>query len=286
MEMAKEELTEVRPGRILFHRIEILGSAKPTLQILLMHGTCASSSQYNSLLQELTNTLDQAVVCHLFDAISCGRSPLVRDWDAYHTDEAVLDLEAVLGQHMDNSLPTVLIGHSYAPTIIIRYIHRHGIPSNIKACVFLSSGVSGDANPIPNGGHPIFRLPVIVLRCLQPSLTKSFLRLAYHPKSCTTMIQEASKSSSGNDMYMAKAFHTHHQWATQDECHSLRGIPILVIHGKDDKILPAEAGEHLADVVKAQSFVAIEDTSHQVMEEKPKDVAQRIVIFMKENKII
>jgi pimeloyl-ACP methyl ester carboxylesterase len=286
MEIPKAELTEVRPGRIIFHRIEILGSAKPKLQLLFMHGTCASSSQYNGLLKELTNILDEAVVCHLFDAISCGRSPLVRDWDAYHTDQAVSDLDAVLNKQMDQSLPTILIGHSYAPTIIIRYIHRHGIPANIKACIFLSSGVSGDANPIPNGGHPIFRLPVFVLRCLQPSLTKSFLQLAYHPKSSAVVIQEASASNSGNDMYMAKAFHTHHQWATQDECHSLHGIPVLVIHGKDDKILPAEAGAHLADVVKAQRFLTIEDTSHQVMEEKPKDVAQLIVRFLKDIKLV
>lgn len=252
--------------------------------MLLMHGSCASSSQYSGLLQAMAETLDQPIVCHLFDAISCGKSPLVRDWKAYHTDQAVLDLKAILEQEMDTSLPTVLIAHSYAPTIIIRHMHRHGTPSNVKGFVFLSSGMSGDANPIRDGGHPIFRLPIIVLRFLQPSMTKSFLEAAYHPKTTGELIEEASKSNSGNDMYMAKAYHTHHQWATKDECAALHGLPVLGLHGRDDKILPAEAGQQLADFIKAKNFVKLEDTSHQVMEEKPMDVAQHIAAFMKEIK--
>ena len=173
-------LVEVRPGRILFHRTEILGSstAPPKLQMVLLHGTCASSSQYNSLLQALSGILEESVVCHLFDSISCGKSPQVREWEAYHTDQAVLDLAAIMEKQVDTSLPTLIIGHSYAPTIIIRCFSRHGIPTNIKGCMFLSSGISGPMNPIPDGGHPIFRLPVVILQCLQPSLTKSFLKLA------------------------------------------------------------------------------------------------------------
>lgn len=279
-------LKEVRPGRILFHRSEILGSssAPPKIQMLLLHGTCASSSQYNNVLKALSEILEESIVCHRFDAISCGNSPLVREWEAYHSDQAVLDLAAIIEKEIDPSLPTVIIGHSYAPTIIIRFFHRHGIPTNIKGCVFLSSGISGPVNPIPDGGHPIFRLPVVILRCLQPSLTKSFLQLAYHPKTSPSLIEEASKSNNGNNMYMAKAYHRHHQWATNDECTALHGVPVLVLHGKDDKILPLEAGMYLADVVHATRIITVDETSHQVMEEKPKDVAQHIVTFIAEIK--
>ena len=288
MDTPTAELIEVRPGRILFHRSETLGSSTspPKMQMLLLHGTCASSSQYNSLLQALSGILEESIICHRFDAISCGNSPLVQEWEAYHTDQAVLDLAAITEKEIDTSLPTVIIGHSYAPTTIIRFFHRHGIPSNMKGCIFLSSGISGPVNPIPDGGHPIFRLPVVILRCLQPSLTKSFLKLAYHPKTSQTLIEEASKSNHGNDMYMVKAYHRHHQWATNEECTALHGVPVLIIHGKDDKILPLEAGMHLADVVHATRIITVDEASHQVMEEKQVDVAQHIVTFIAENKLI
>ena len=283
METVREGLVEVRPGRILFHRTEILGPSStpsPKFQMLFLHGTCASSSQYNSLLRALSGVLEVSVVCHLFDSVSCGKSPQVGEWDAYHTDQAVLDLAAIMEKEIDSSMPTLIVGHSYAPTIIIRCFDRQGIPMNIKGCIFLSSAISGPVNPIPNGGHPIFRLPVVILKCLQPSLTKSFLKLAYHPKTSSLLIEEASKSNSGNNMYMAKAYHRHHQWATTDECTVMRGVPVMIMHGKDDGILPVEAGIHLADVVNAAHIIIVDEASHQVLEEKPADVAKHMVAFL------
>ena len=254
--------------------------------MLLLHGTCASSSQYNSVLQALSGILEESIAFHRFDAISCGNSPLVREWDAYHSDQAVLDLAAIMEQVIDTSLPTVVIGHSYAPSIIIRFFCRHGVPTNIKGCIFLSSAMSGPVNPVPDGGHPIFQLPVVILRCLQPSMTKSFIKLAYHPNTSPMLIEEACKLNSGNDMYMAKAYHRHHQWATNDECTALHGLPVLLVHGKDDKILPLEAGIHLADVVHATRIITVDEASHQVMEEKPVDVAQHIVTFLAQIELI
>ena len=91
--------------------------------------------------------------------------------------------------------------------------------------------------------------------------------------------------NSGNDMYMAKAYHRHHQWATADECTAIRCVPIRIVHGKDDKILPIEAGMHLADVVNAK-IISVDDASHQVLEEKPVDVAQHMVAFITEIELI
>mmetsp|Transcript_17483 Transcript_17483/g.29036 ORF Transcript_17483/g.29036 Transcript_17483/m.29036 type:complete len:293 (-) Transcript_17483:2985-3863(-) len=284
------ELIEIRPGRTIYYRNELLtGPNKqptaPTFQLVFLHGTCASSLQYDGLLRSLASGLPAGTVldCHLYDAISCGKSPLLKDWEAYHTDQSVLDLKAIVDTKLDKSIPTIFVGHSYAPSVIIRYLHSHGVPSNAKGCIFLSSAMAGDLNPIPNGGHPIFMLPVFLLQCLQPSMTKSFVELAYHPNTSADLIQAANESNSGNDMYMAKAHHTHHLWITSDECASLHEkVAILVLHGKQDRILPADAGQCLADSVKAKRFVEVEETSHQVMEEKPAEVARHILDLLKE----
>jgi pimeloyl-ACP methyl ester carboxylesterase len=114
------ELIDVRPLRTIYYRNEIVcGSGKqptsPTFQLLFLHGTCASSSQYNGLLQALADGLDPgtAIDCHLYDAISCGKSPLVKDWGSYHTDQGVLDLKAVIDSKLNRAVPTILVGHSY-----------------------------------------------------------------------------------------------------------------------------------------------------------------------------
>jgi pimeloyl-ACP methyl ester carboxylesterase len=323
-----EEIIEIRHGRHIFYRQVLLeqkqqhhegltlnddllsNNSHPdppsVIHMVFVHGTCASSAQFNSLLVALDELLqtklkdDQEkendnvgtiklrtvrIVCHLYDAISCGSSPFVQNWDAYHTEESIQDLHAILERRKidTRAMPTILVGHSYAPTILIRYLSTIVSETNdmgIKGCTFLSSAMSGELNPIPNGGHPIFSLPVFVLRCLQPMLNKAFLKLAYHPNTSIRLIEEAQASNSQNNMYMAKAFHVHQQWATKEECAALHEIPVLVIHGKDDKVLPNEAGMCLADAVRANEFVIVEETSHQVMQEKPNEVAKHILKFL------
>jgi pimeloyl-ACP methyl ester carboxylesterase len=279
---ADGDLTEVRPGRTLYYRVVPIGTGKPVFQVLLIHGTCASSAQYDLLLSHLVKLSKESIVCHLYDAVSCGESPLVKDWDAYRTDEAVLDLKAIMEAKLDSSLPILLVAHSYAPTVIIRCIHRHGVPENLKGCLFLCPGTRSELNPNRDGGHPIFFLPVFVLRCLQPTLTKSFTHNAYHPKTDLELIRDAVSENNANNMYAAKGYHTNHLWATREECGALHDVPTIILHGMDDRIIPLEAGENMADLVKAKKFIKLQNSRHQVMEEQPQEVATYIVEFINE----
>ena len=212
---------------------------------------------------------------------------MVPEWDAYSTEEAVLDLEAIILKCVeDKRLPTVLLGHSYATTAIIRYLGRNNKESDrndpIAACIFLSSAVKGGPLPLHNGGHPIFKLPVFILRCLQKSLSEAFLKIAYHPEVDPAVLKAAKDGSNANDMGMCKAYHCHHDWATATEAKSNVCVPCLVVHGKDDGMLPEAGGQHLADVVQGK-LVFVEYASHQVMEEQPEKVAGVIWEFLNES---
>jgi len=278
--MPSEEgsLLEIRTGRTIFFRTQTIGIEKPKFQFLFLHGTCASSSQFDQLINKFN--FKYSVVCHLYDAISCGRSPFNNDWEAYHTDEAVLDLKEIVDNKLDASIPLVIVGHSYAPSVIIRYFSIYGISQKVTGCIFLSTAIFSHLNLVHNGGHPIFKLPVFLLDCLQPMLTRSFIEMAYHPETDKEIIQQSRSSSDNNSMYMAKAYHTHHEWVTKEECAVLHDLPSLVIHGKDDKILPLEAGEQMADTIRANEFCKINKSSHQVMEEKATEVSLLISKFI------
>jgi pimeloyl-ACP methyl ester carboxylesterase len=277
MIVKKEGLETIRPGRNLHCRRQHLGSSKPLANLVFVHGTCASSAQYDRLLEALD---DGSISCNcfLYDAIGCGKSPIDQEWKAYHTDESVKDLEAILDD--EKSLPTILIGHSYAPTIFMRYLHRKQSNNNIKGCILLSTAIHGGPLRVPDGGHPVFRLPVFILECVQPSLTKSFLQLAYHPNCDPALLEAAKDANNSNSMFVAKAYHRHHQFATVEEAKALQHLPVLILHGQDDGIVPVEGGgQHVADVVQT-NCVVISGASHQVMEERPKEVAEAMSRFL------
>jgi abhydrolase domain-containing protein 8 len=267
----------IRPGRNLYTRTVIPKS--PLVNLVWVHGTCAKSTQFDTVVEKLSTT--NSVACYLYDAMGCGQSPMLSEWDAYTTKEAALDLVAILEKFVqDKSLPTVVIGHSYAATVIIRMLAQQKEESSVAACIFLSSALKGGPVPLHNGGHLIFKLPAVALKCLQPLLTKEFIRLAYHPEADPALLETSKNADNANDMYMCKAYHGHHDWATVEEATSNIRVSCLVIHGREDKVIPVEGGQHLADIVKGK-LLMVERASHQVMEEQPEQVAEAVWEFLK-----
>ena len=317
-------LRQVRPGRQLYVRTKTTATTAtdnpPGYNLIFLHGTCGSSAQFDTVLEELRkNSITNEKLpcaCYLYDAVGCGQSPVVHDWTAYETDEAVSDVASILenANVVDKSLPTILIGHSYASTVMIRFLKQwndnncddddnhinHNERPNIVGCIFISPALRTNLNPNNDGGHVVFGLPVLVLECLQSVLTGLFLEAAYHPSTDPVILQHAREASNNNSMYVAKAYHTHHVWATPNECKDalfrkegqkmdLSGIgndgrstvpKVLVLHGKQDKVLPVEAGQQFADVCNATTTVVVEEASHNVMEEQPRAVSDAIAEFL------
>ena len=281
MKIIKEGIETIRPGRCLFFRELSLGTEAPTLNIVLVHGTCASSSQYDQLLRALDEEHHLAVHCYLYDAVGCGRSPVLPDFGAYHTNEQILDLKAILDTRIDSSRATLILGHSYAPTIILRYLCQKENP-HIYACIFLSTAIQGGPLSLPNRGHPIFLLPVVFLKCLQPSLTNAFLKKAFDPSTDPALIETSRIASNNNDMYMCKGYHKHHHFASLREAAAIGNLPVLILHGASDAIISMEGGQHLADWIGVRAtFKLIHNASHQVMQERPSEVAFEIKAFLK-----
>jgi pimeloyl-ACP methyl ester carboxylesterase len=80
-------------------------------------------------------------------------------------------------------------------------------------------------SPLVNGGPAIFKLPLVVLQCLQPFLTASFLRLGFAKATWTdpihgaALIQAARHECNANNMHVVSCLYRNHQWLTSDEIH-------------------------------------------------------------------
>lgn len=289
---------EVRPGRRLFVRKVSIGSTKSTcssstpiaakLQLICVHGTCATEKQYQLFLESLDRLLNESerkISCLLFDNVGCGRSPSLREWEAYGNTEIRADLEAVIRTHANPSLPTVLIGHSYAPSIFLPLLQENlKLIPNLSGCILMSTAVRSAKLPLRDGGHVIMRLPVAILRCIQGQLTEGFLQMAVHPDHVA--LKEAIRSdSNANDMRVAQAYHRHMEWAGEDHVKNsiaaLGNVPTLILHGADDGVIPVECGQHLHNLLLPKSeFVVIDRASHLVMIEQPDRAAQEAFAFI------
>jgi pimeloyl-ACP methyl ester carboxylesterase len=279
MKIVKEGIEEIRSGRSLFCREIQLGGETSKFNLVLLHGTCAASAQFDLLLDALEKE-GLSSHCYLYDAVGCGRSPMLPTFDAYHTNEQILDLKAILDTRIEQTRPTLILGHSYAPTIILRYLAQNK-QSCVRACIFLSTAIHGGPLPIPDGGHPIFKLPVFLLKCLQPTLTKGFLQIAFDPSADPALIEASRVSSNKFDMAMCQWYHRHHQFANQEEAMAAKALPVLILHGVSDGVIPKEGGQHLADCLGENSvFKLVDNASHQVMEERPLQVATDLKAFV------
>ena len=313
-----EGIEEIRPGRRIFLRRERISSSndRPTtaahhhtrfVQLVWVHGLLATERQYALVLQALRTKLKegtsskQSIVldCVLYDWLGCGQSPppLSKNKSIFSKEETVRDLAAALEKYVQKDIPTILIGHSYGPSIILSAL-KEPAERNLVGMVWISTGLHPDdqSSPTlpPDGGHPIMKLPTIILSCLQSRLTEAFIQMAIHPD-FTDIQQAVREDSNQNDMWMAKCYHTLVQFGRFQE---LQDLPTtlhrhLVIHGVDDGIIPLQEGQDLANQLRRRNsngddqprqhdveLVAIDKASHMVLLEQPQAVADAIWGFL------
>jgi len=302
------QLEEVRSGRSLFVRKLRLGKTlhsssstgtttySTSLQLVCCHGTCASEQQYHPLLESIHQLLVEehtefkqlSIQCLLFDLVGCGQSPALPDRNAYSNAAIMADLQALLCTHVNPNVPLVVMGHSYACNVILPMLQQSK-PLHLAGCVFLSSAVRCSQNPNPNGGHPIMKLPVVLLKCLQSQLTNAFVQKGVHPDH-TALCASVRQASNTNNMVVAKFYYHHHDWADLDTVRQVaantsansklkKTASFLVLHGASDGIIPVEAGQALANALSTE-LVLVDNVSHLIMLERPRAVAELVWNFL------
>lgn len=154
----QESFNEVRKGRKIWWKRIVLSkddqdsknsekgsssSLKKTLNILFIHGSCAASSQY---------------------------------------DDLIIELRKILVKYDDDLSPFT---HSHGVSQTIKLVNDLSTSeaSNINGLIFAGGSLKG--GPVPfskDGGHWIFKLPLVVLKLMQPSLSEAFAKAAIKPK--------------------------------------------------------------------------------------------------------
>lgn len=270
-------------------------------EIIFVHGSCASSSQFDRLLSAiwerfyddadgtLPPNITKKIRCHLFDAVGCGSSPHdPKDWSAYGAAEQMKDIEeyvSIVSASSTSATPIYFVGHSYGSSQIVRLLPLlpESISTRVKGIVLLSGALANGPSDVPKDDAPcVFCLPVLLLKLIQPKMNDAFLDKAYHPTTDEALVAQGRMVCEGNDMAIVKAFYQQWSWATKDDASKVV-TKAIVVHGAEDKLIIPDAGEHLNDMLPKSEFKSIPNASHQVMEERPGEVAS-ILLSLLENK--
>jgi pimeloyl-ACP methyl ester carboxylesterase len=310
------DVVEIRPGRRIFLRKILVDGAEsdpsnPTahVQLILVHGLCGTEQQYHLLLKSFHKLLSSSndkkyrLSCFSYDGIGCGQSPSLPGREAYSNEECRADFEALFAlQSIEGTmaapsltLPTLIVGHSYAPSIFLPSLQvRNDQPllvPNLVGIVLINTALRDSKFNIPDGGHVIMRLPLFVLNCIQSLLTEGFLNMAVHPDH-VELRNEIRRQSQKNDMRVAQAYHRHMEWAHSYHLHKVIwrrkdvAVPTLILHGANDGLTPVECAQQIHNqllTTQKSDLVIIDQASHLVMIEQPDQAANALYNFMEKH---
>eukprot|EP00977_Amphora_coffeiformis_P023404 scaffold13276_cov151-Amphora_coffeaeformis.AAC.2 len=303
MKEVRTGVEAVRPGRNLFVREWILGvdegepmtGKRVDLQIMIVHGSCATERQFHLLLLSLEAKVQAlprkcAVRCLLCDAVGCGSSPIPTEYEAYSPENMMQDIKGTVETFLDQKVPLLWMGHSYGPSLILRLLVS-GALANYKSAGLILIGTAvrpepNDPNFFPDGGLLIFRLPVWMIQCLQHFMTVQFTKIAIHPKH-VWLRNACLADSNANSCFMIRSFYRQTVWATTDDLLQVvaahASLPVLVIHGVNDGVIQIKYGQDLANAVPDATFCPVEEASHLVMMEQADKVATMVLDFLKQH---
>jgi pimeloyl-ACP methyl ester carboxylesterase len=244
----------------------------------------ATYKQYYGIINGLLS-YDYNIVT--FDYYGCGDSDKPHHHhDAYNTTNHHEDILAIYNKY--HTTKNILIGHSYGTTQIARLLSKidsnttsnttNTTTTNTSTTTTTTSSSNttnttsnttgnikvillGTAYQLPNGGHPIFKLPVCILSLLSSYLSSQFVKVAFSSNTSDD-IKNISKSISGkNNMTVVKYFYTQFEWATSSDWEALKDIDVLILQGKDDLITTEDNSSELFHFLNSSSSSSNSDNS-------------------------
>lgn len=264
---------------IAFH-YKSQGSGEPTM--VLLHGFGASLYSWREVMPELAKN-------HLvfaYDRLAFGLTERPTQWEGanpYTRSASLTQLEQLLDTWEIDT--PILVGNSAGGTLAIAYALTH--PDAVRALILVSPAVGSGGNTYAKFG---WLLQTPQMQRIGPLLVRSIQR------SGLDLIEQAwhdpSKQPADTILLYTKPLQAEYwdfalwQYSTAKDDAPLPlnlgdlNLPVLVITGDDDRIVPTQNSIEAAAKIPGASLVVIPDCGHVPQEECPAEFLSAVEQFL------
>ena len=279
--LADESSQFVAVDGIEIHYKQSVGEGR---DLILMHGLGASVYSWQRVMEDLTKfgtvTAYDRPAFGLTERIMPeeynGRNPYSRNYQPQLLTEFMNQL---------GIQSAILVGNSAGGTLAVQMALEY--PDHVEALVLVDPAVLTLGGP-PTFIQPLFNLPSIdrvglLLARYGGSMVEDFLRRAYHdPEKITPETLKGYQKPLRADQWdlafweFVKAAEPIDIAARLDEI----DMPVLIITGDDDRIVPTEESVQVAEMIKNAKLVVISECGHAPQEECPEAFMKAVEEFL------
>jgi len=258
------------------------GEGQPAL--LLLHGFGASVFSWREVLEPLAE--QHTVVAFDRPAFGLTERPMPGEWEGRspYSPEAQVDLTVALMDELGLER-AVLVGNSAGGMIAVLTALRN--PGRVEALVLVDAAIYSGGGA-PGWIRPLLRTPQ--MRHLGPLLARSiatqgddFIRSAWHdPNRITPEVLAGYREPLRAKNWDRALWQLTVSSGAPDLAGRLGEVtmPVLVITGDDDRIVPAEQSVRLAEELPQAELAVIPDCGHLPQEECPELFLQAVRDFL------
>lgn len=258
------------------------GSGKPVL--VLLHGFGASLFSWREVMEPLS--MFGRTIAFDRPAFGLTERPMPGEWNGQnpYSPEAQVDLVIRLLDGLGVN-QAILVGNSAGGTVALNTALTH--PERVQALILVDAAVYAGGGS-PAWARPILQTPQmqhlgpLIARQIQKN-GRTFLESAWHdPSQITPEVftgYEKPLQSENWDLALWELTTASHPLGLDERLGEL-SLPVLVITGDDDRIVPTKQSLRLAQEIPDAELAVISDSGHLPHEEQPDLFMDAVAKFM------
>ncbi|XP_060038343.1 protein ABHD8 [Erinaceus europaeus] len=244
-------------------RITSCRGAQADVVLFFIHGVGGSLAIWKEQLDFFVS-LGYEVVAP--DLAGHGASSAPKVAAAYTFYALAEDMRAIFKRYAKKR--NVLVGHSYGVSFCTFLAHEY--PDLVHKVVMINGGGPTALEP---SFCSIFNMPTCVLRCLSPCLAWSFLKAGFARQGAKEKQLLREGNAFNVSSFVLRAMMSGQYWPEGDEAyHAELTVPVLLVHGAQDRLVPVEEDQRMAEILLLAFLKLIDEGSHMVMLECPETV--------------
>lgn len=254
----------------IHYRVNELQSGRPTL--VFIHGLSGSSSAWKNYEEKFEKKYNILT----FDLRGHGKSEKLGKYRDYEIKHFVEDVHKLV-RHL-NIENFVLISHSFGTFIALEFLVEY--QNEVASAVFLSPGFSVHKRKLARLIQPLLWLSYFF--AFIPFSSRSGGHIDYTRYQNTgdwnirRMIADIRNTSLRVYLYCTKQSYS---FDREDFLNQIK-IPVLIVHGKDDTIVPVENAIVMAEKIKNSRLIIIPGADHILVLNNEAEVSKAIEDFV------